>query len=152
MSDTTTLPATAAAGEDEQQSLLYYGSVDEFFRKFLWPSYRRKVGSEKDHAPHRWSATWWSNSEARARLTAIWHLWEAAREAPLDLSAWWLVHVDPQMRMLLSTDGPFATSIDTNDRGGLLPYKRPPAGFFPTDRQGPIPVSEYPAPVIVRDY
>ena len=40
---------------------LYYGSVDEFGREIICPTFRRRVG---ERAPYRWSAEWWRNTEA----------------------------------------------------------------------------------------
>ena len=50
------------------------------------------------------------------------------------MSTWWNNHADPTMRALLSADGPFATSKDTNERGAALPYVAPPPGLFEADR------------------
>ena len=57
--------------------------------------------------------------------------WEALRlELTFGMSVWWRDHADHHMRMLMSPEGPFATSRDRNSDGDPLPYTAPPAGMF----------------------
>jgi hypothetical protein len=120
----------AENGEPE----LFYGSVDEFVREKLSQTYRRLVG---ERAQHRWSAEWWRNAEAVSRLEALWRSWEALRLDPTTgMSVWWRDHADHHMPILLSPDGPFGKSLDSNDHGEPLPYKEPPPGLFPDVRSG----------------
>ncbi len=70
-----------AAGPAEETLWLYYGSVDEFVRQFICPTFRRNVGQE-GLADHRWSARWWQSAEAITRLEAIWRAWEHLRMDP----------------------------------------------------------------------
>lgn len=113
---------------------LFFGSVDEFVREHLIHVYRRKVGAQ---GQHRWAAEWWRSAEAISRLESVWRSWEHLRlEGTTGMSVWWLQHADPQMRVLMDPDGPFALSEDENKRGGPLPYREPPVGLFPDVRLG----------------
>ena len=90
--------------------------------------YRRKVGPQSQH---RWAAEWWQSAEAISRLESLWRSWEHLRlEGTTGMSVWWLQHADPQMRVLMDPDGPFAMSEDENKRGEPLPYVPPPPGLF----------------------
>jgi hypothetical protein len=114
----------AAAAEPTR----FFGSVDEFVRERLRYTYSRRVGPQ---GPNRWSAQWWKYPEAISRLDALWRSWEALRLEPtFGMSVWWRDHADHHMRMLMSTEGPFADSRDQNAQGEPLPYTAPPAGMF----------------------
>ena len=120
--DASPVPGTAAA------PTLFFGSVDEFVRERLRYTYSRRVGPQ---GSNRWSAEWWKYPEAISRLDALWRSWEALRLEPtFGMSVWWRDHADHHMRMLMSPEGPFADSRDTNDAGAPLPYTAPPAGMF----------------------
>ena len=111
-----------------EASTLCFANVNEFVQNYLIKVYRRRI---INGGPHRWAARWWENEEAIARLTALWRAFEQYRLDPgAGMSTWWNVHADPTMRTLLATDGPFAGSRDTNDRGDPLPYEPPPPGLF----------------------
>lgn len=111
----------------------YYGSVDEWFRRYWRYTYRRRV-SPRGTGTGRWAADWWNNDEALQRLEAIWRAWEASRhDSAYGISTWWLNHADPHMNALLATDGPFTASSDENQPGEPLPYQPPPPGRFPPD-------------------
>ena len=117
-------PAPGAAAEPT----LFFGSVDEFVRERLRYTYTRRVGPQ---GPNRWSAEWWRSPEAISRLDALWRSWEALRLEPtFGMSVWWRDHADHHMRILMSPDGPFADSRDTNAQGEPLPYAAPPVGMF----------------------
>lgn len=62
-------------------------------------------------------------------------MWEEIRTSAGSLSAYWINHLDPHMRVLLSPNGPFVTSTGENRPGDMLPYAAPPAGMFPLDTQ-----------------
>lgn len=112
---------------------LYYGSVDEFVREIICPTFRRRVG---ERAPYRWSAEWWRNSEALLRLEALWRAWEHLRLDPaLGMSIWLRDHADPQLAVLLDREGPFMYSTDHNGPDEPLPYTPPPPGLFPDVRE-----------------
>jgi len=114
---------------------LFFGSVDEFVRERLRYTYSRRVGPQ---GPNRWSAEWWLYPEAISRLDALWRSWEALRLEPtFGMSVWWRDHADHHMRMLMSPEGPFADSRDTNTAGDPLPYTVPPVGMFVDVRQLP---------------
>lgn len=118
----------APADSTEPEILLYYPSVDVFFREKLRYSYQRAVGTQ---APYRWSARWWEFAEAISRLEAIWRAWEHLRQDPaLGSSTWWLNHADPHMHVLLSSEGPFGRCADAADLDEPLPHEDPPAGMF----------------------
>lgn len=125
-------PTQAAADEVPPT---HFGSADEWVRKFLLPSYRRRVTAKGQNGGERWAAQWWGSIEALTRIEALWRMWEEVRTSPADLSAYWISHLDPHMKVLLSHTGPFATSTDENRAGDKLPYVAPPAGMFPPDLQ-----------------
>ena len=111
----------------------YYGSVDEWFRRYWRYTYRRRV-SPRGTGTGRWAADWWNYDEARQRIEALWRGWEASRRDPgLGVSIWWINHADPHMNALLAIDGCFAASSDENLPGEPLPYSRPPRALFPPD-------------------
>jgi hypothetical protein len=113
----------------------YYGSADEWFRRYWRYTYRRRV-SPKGTGTGRWRADWWNFDEARQRIEALWRGWEVSRRDPgLGVSAWWINHADPQMAALLHTDGCFSSYSHENLPGEPLPYEAPPLGLFPPDRQ-----------------
>ena len=125
----------AASGADvEEPPELYYGSVDEFVREQIVPVFRRRVGpGEGLH----WAADWWRYPEAVMRLDALWRSWEALRLDPaLGISVWMRDHADHHLAVLMSSDGPFLKSKDSNDHGEDLPYTAPPEGLFPDVRRG----------------
>lgn len=112
---------------------LYYGSVDEFVREIICPTFRRRVG---ERAPYRWSAEWWRNTEALLRLEALWRAWEHLRLDPATgMSDWLRDHADPQLAALMDREGPFMYSTDHNTPGDPLPYTPPPPGLFPDVRE-----------------
>lgn len=121
--------------DEEDVPATYFGSADEWVRKFLRPSYRRRVTAKGQAAGDRWAAEWWSSVEALTRIEALWRMWEEIRTSAGSLSAYWINHLDPHMRVLLSPNGPFVTSTGENRPGDMLPYAAPPAGMFPLDTQ-----------------
>jgi len=135
-------PATAAVSIDveaQEEPTTHFGSADEFVRKQLIGTYRRRVMAQGSGAGLRWKAAWWESKEAQQRIEALWRAWEAARADPkAGMSAWWINHCDPHMSVLLSPDGPFADSTDENRIGEALPYEAPVEGAFPPDLQPPL--------------
>lgn len=135
MTDEFTFATNEATGEVlEPAPSTFFGSSDEFFRRFLRYSYRRTVGPA-GKGEFVWRGDWWRNEEASCRLEAMWRSWEAARMDPTGMSAWWISVADPNMAQLLSIHGPFIDSTDGNRKGQPLPYHRPPPGMFPADHQ-----------------
>ncbi|WP_241986564.1 DUF4913 domain-containing protein [Cryobacterium fucosi] len=113
---------------------LFYGSSDEFVRERLIHMYARRVGP--GNASFRWAADWWNYPEALARIDALWRAWEHLRlDAATGSSVWWIEHADHHMPILMSTEGPFAKSEDSNKAGEPLPYTAPPEGLFPDMRE-----------------
>ena len=125
---------TGEVTEEQAPPTTFFGSSDEFFRRFLRYSYRRVIGVP-GKGEFVWRGDWWRNEEASCRIEAIWRSWEAARLDPTGMSAWWISVADPNMSQLLSPSGPFHDSEDKNRKGQPLPYRRPPAGMFPPDHQ-----------------
>ena len=135
--DDTAPDAPTLAEKDEPTT--YYGSADEFVRKQLIGTYRRRVIRQGSGGGLRWKAAWWESKEAQQRIEALWRAWEAARaDEKAGMSTWWINHCDPHMAVLLSQDGPFADSTDENRIGQPLPYEPPVEGLFEPDRQPPL--------------
>lgn len=104
------------------ESTTYYANVDEFFRNFLRPVYRRAINARTTF----WAADWWRHPEAVLRLDAMWRSWEQARLDPATGMATWLRDIaDYHMAILMSAQGPFGTSQATCDPGDSLPYLPP---------------------------
>ena len=101
-------------------------NVNDFVNNFLVEVYRRPVVDVSDRV---WCPEWWQHPEAWARLTALWHAWEAARKGAADeMSNWWLQHADRQMDVLLSPKGPFmycSVRDGHKDLMGPLPSAEP---------------------------
>lgn len=115
----------------QETPTLYYGSVDEFVREFVCPTFRRNVG-EQGRAEYRWSARWWESAEAIIRLEAMWRAWEHLRLDPATgISVWLRDHADHHLGVLMSPTGPWALSRDTARPDEPLPYEAPPEALFP---------------------
>ncbi|NQX10411.1 DUF4913 domain-containing protein [Microbacteriaceae bacterium VKM Ac-2855] len=127
--------AEPGSGHLDEERTTFYGSTDEWVRKFLLPIYRRRVTAKGQSGGSRWAAEWWNSVEAMLRLESQWRMWEEARKNPGELSAWMINHLDVHMGVLLAIDGPFATSSDENRPGESLPYQPPPNGMFASDLQ-----------------
>ena len=81
-----------------------YANVDEFFRNFLRPVYRRPINARTTF----WAADWWRHPEAVLRLDAMWRSWEQARLDPATGMATWLRDIAGyHMSVLMSAQGPF---------------------------------------------
>lgn len=126
---------SAAAAEDDPAP--YFGSVDEFVRDYLYPTYRRRIEGTRGGTGNsfRWDAEWWRHPEAVLRLDALWRAWEHLRLDPATgISVWLRDHADHHMPILLSDIGPFRAATDRVNDGDPLPYTPPPAGLFPDVR------------------
>lgn len=126
-------PLVEALGDPKQQSAppLQFETLPAFLEGYFFKVYRRRV----DGASRRWSRSWFESAEAVIRLEALWRAWEHLRQDPaLGMSVWLRDHVDPHMAVLLSPDGPFATTGydegSKSDDEGNLPYSSPPVGMF----------------------
>jgi hypothetical protein len=119
--------------DGEEDPELVYGSADEFLREYLIPLFHRRVSGKGDY---RWAAEWWHSAEAIARIEALWRAWEFLRLSPATgMSVWLKDHADYHMGVLLSSDGAFALSDDTNQLGQPLPHQSAPEGLFPDQRE-----------------
>ncbi|WP_239647409.1 DUF4913 domain-containing protein [Nocardiopsis baichengensis] len=119
---------------EQDQPDLFFASVEEFVREYLAPMYRRKVSAR---GSRRWSAQWWRNPEAVARLEALWRAWENLRQdGGTGMSTWWRDHADYHMNALFDPDGPFASAGDENKVDQPLPCAPAPRGLFPDARPG----------------
>lgn len=117
--------------DGEEAPELYYGSVDEFVREFLVPTFRRKI-SERGN---RWDPEWWRHPEAVLRLEALWRSWEHLRLDPATgMSVWLRDHLDHHLAVLMSSGGPFGNSETSTRLGDHLPYAPPPAETYPDVR------------------
>lgn len=127
--------ATPAAPAPDEPTL-FYGSTDEFVRKYLRYVYSRPI----DGATRVWAAEWWRYDEAVIRLESLWRSWEHLRlDAATGMSVWFRDHADHHMAVLLSSAGPFASAEifkdeNTSDAGQPLPYVAPPDGMFLDER------------------
>lgn len=122
--------STSPAVEDvAAEPELYFGSVDEWVRGFLLPTYRRRVTGMGQGLT--WRADWWRSAEAISRLDALWRAWEHLRLDPaLGMSVWWRDHADHHLAVLMSPEGPFKDSQDRCEADEPLPYTVPPPGVF----------------------
>ncbi|MFK0258568.1 DUF4913 domain-containing protein [Streptomyces sp. NPDC090445] len=112
-----------AGGEPE----FYFPDVVAFVSDYLAPMVRRPL----DGVSATWCARWWEHPEAGSRLSALWLAWEHLRHEPaLGISAWWIQHADPHLRVLMDPkQGPFAGCS--------------PAGGHAEPTHDPLPVDPY---------
>lgn len=107
---------------------MVYANVDEFVRGFVIEGLSRPIDGQQ----RVWAAEWWKYPEAISRLDAMWRSWEHMRlDGATGLSAWYINHADPHMRVLMDPHGPFAgarvyADENKNRAGEPLPYTRPP--------------------------
>jgi len=120
---------------------LVYGSVAQFVREKIAPTYRREV--TEGYSRH-WCPEWWRHGEAISRLEALWRAWEHLRLDPsTGMSVWWRDHADHHMEKLFDPEGPFkACSVrdghHRSDNGvPPLPCAEPPRPMFPDMRTQP---------------
>ncbi|MDR1513925.1 MAG: DUF4913 domain-containing protein [Propionibacteriaceae bacterium] len=111
---------------DDEQVLPWYGNVVEWCDDWLRWTFRPQI----DGRSRVWLARWWEVDEAVCRLDALWQAWEAARVQGGDaMSAWWLMHADPCLRLLMAPDGPLSRGIEGAEnrsrRGEPLPFAQP---------------------------
>lgn len=127
-----TSPAVSSSPKDgEQKPSTIYGSAEEFLHDWLLPCYVRDVGGKRQ----TWCPRWFMHPEAVSRITAIWLAWENLRlEGATGMSVYWINHADPNMRMLMSLDGPFYNCIGGHRPPPPIPYELAPTGWFPDTR------------------
>lgn len=117
--------------QQEQEPATIFPNAGEFVHSWLLQVVNRKVNSRGTF----WCAQWWKHPEAVCRLTALWLSWEAAREDPTGLSAWWRDQLDYHMSVLMSSTGPFRYCEDGEHNAAryaseAFPIQDPPAGIF----------------------
>ncbi|MBL1065656.1 DUF4913 domain-containing protein [Streptomyces sp. 7-21] len=113
-------------GEDEPAPEPVFRNVEEFVVYRFLPVY---VRSAEDV---RWCAEWWRHAEAVSRFTALWHAWEVLRWEPgTGMAVWYRDHLDLQLPILLSPEGPFRDCTPQRhvDRSPL-PSTPAPEGYF----------------------
>lgn len=100
-----------------------YDSVQAWVGEWFAPIFGRRLG-----AVH-WCAQWWRHDEASFRLEALWRSWEMARyDGGLGMALWLRDHLDTQLRVLFSGDGPFqACDGDSHNPAPGLPVASPSA-------------------------
>jgi Domain of unknown function (DUF4913) len=92
----------------------------------------------RNSATSRWCARWWDHPEAVLRLDALWCSWETAEATPgRDLSDWIRLHLDPNVAVLASPDGPFAAcTADHHAPDVPLASEAPPKQWWPAENSG----------------
>lgn len=114
-------------------STLRYKSLTEFVTEQIASMYVRDAW---EASSVRWCPRWFEHAEAVGRFYALWRAFEALRQDPgTGASAYWVMHLDPQMREVLSPDGPFSRcSVSRGHHPYMtqaMPVEAPPAGMFP---------------------
>ena len=80
-----------------------FGDVVDFVHRYLAPTTETRLGG-----PVVWCSRWWEHPAAVLRLSSLWRAWETMRLQSGGMSAWWVGHYDPHMRVLLDAErGPF---------------------------------------------
>ncbi|WP_063042303.1 DUF4913 domain-containing protein [Nocardia grenadensis] len=121
-----------AAGEAEEEAAApepKYATVEEFVEQWVVPTYRREVTT--DQREWKWCPRWHAHGEVYARFKAVHRAFEAMRlDETVEVSLWWLTHLDPHMAVILSPDGPFKLCNSTrhSDELGPLPTTEAAAG------------------------
>jgi hypothetical protein len=114
-------------GQDSPPTDPVFKNVEEFVVNRFLPVYRRMEGDEI-----RWCHMWWAHAEAVSRLQALWHAWEVMRWEPgTGMGNWHRDHLDPQLKALLSPDGPFHACTTSEHREPVpLSASPAPSGWF----------------------
>jgi hypothetical protein len=121
----------------------YFGSMIEWFERWLRPAYRRSTHGDL----REWCEEWWRHAEALSRIDALWRAWEALRLDPgTGLSVWWRDHADHHLAVLLDADGPFKGCGDghIDDSPELLRHTQPPTAMFASEHDQNQPPSPIP--------
>ena len=124
LTETSYQPDAAPGGPGES----YYPDLLSFYTGFLAPLIRRRDGGGR-----RWCAEWWRHAEVVARLTALWHAWEALRLEPgTGMSTWWTYHFEPCFSILADAErGPFqACDGRHKDKLKALPHTPLPSEWI----------------------
>ncbi len=94
-------PNTAAEGREPQ-----YGTVEEWVRDYLLPTFPRAAGELGAGGRWRWCEQWWRHDEAVTILTALWYGWEHAAIQVTGMPDW-LPRLYYFLPILCGDDGPF---------------------------------------------
>lgn len=114
-----------------------YGSLAEWVALWLAQVVERRVrtseGGADTRSPLRWCASWWRHPEVVDRLTGLWHTWEAARQDPTGMAAWWRDFFDPCWSVLTHELGPVSRCSADRCAGPTppLPVTTPPPEWDP---------------------
>ncbi|MGW4719724.1 DUF4913 domain-containing protein [Nocardia sp. NPDC004260] len=141
-------PAGDGQEDEEQEPQQKYPTVQAFVEQWVSEVYRREVSERNIENKRRWCPQWWRHGEAKARLEALWHAFEALRQGEtVEQSLFWLVHVDPHMTRLLDPEGPFKyCSPNKGHHAELaaLPVVPAPANYSSRDV-----VTEHPSGLVI---
>lgn len=88
---------------DQEPHPPLYNDVESWVLGYFTPMFLHRIPT---NPRTRWCPDWWDHAEAIARLTHLWHTWEAARWEPATKAAWW-IDLDHHLQILTSLDGPF---------------------------------------------
>jgi hypothetical protein len=91
----------AAEGREPQ-----YGTVEEWVRDYLLPTFSRPTGELGASGRWRWCEQWWRHDEAVTILTALWYGWEHAAIQVTGMLDW-LPRLYYLLPILCGDDGPF---------------------------------------------
>lgn len=117
----------------EEPPKLRYPSLPEFVEAQIARLYIRS--HERSSREYSWCDEWFKHPEVVARFSALWRAFESLRQDPgLGPSVYWIQHLDPHMREILSPAGPFSR-CEVGKHSDLLcdqmPLVAPPDGMFP---------------------
>lgn len=121
----------------EAEPELAFANFEEWFREFVVPVYRRRVGARGEDL--RWSREWWKNPEAVFRVRAMWLAFESARLEPGPAMGAWMRDVfDRHMDVMMQPSGPFwhepRDLLVSNEDGSEWDVTPAPEGTFPDYR------------------
>ncbi len=113
-----------------------YLTVGDFVENVVFPVYQRQVEDVYDRV---WCPSWWMHQEAVSRFTAVWFVWEQAKwDETGAMSAFWLNHLDPHMKVLFDPQGPFKyCSVRAGHKDTLKPLAFEVAPRILYDPNGP---------------
>ncbi|MFD9850521.1 DUF4913 domain-containing protein [Streptomyces parvus] len=101
-----------------------FSNLVDWVQEWFIPTFQRRVGGG-----NRWCLQWWAHAEAQVRFDALWRSWEVCRLDPgIGLAGWLRDYLDPQLDVLLSSDGPFSQcAADRHEPLKELPAMPAPA-------------------------
>jgi hypothetical protein len=126
-SDLAILQSVVASGlpAEKPEDREYSGSVGLWVDRWLLPRIERQLTI--GDAGVRWCSRWREHPEAYVRLEALRDAWTEARLGPGSaMASWWIEKVDPTLRTLFASDGPFARCRETHRHLPSLPSEQMP--------------------------